>query len=100
MSQSTTRLQRLGRSLELLVLRIKQHQSPQAKVRSPDFVRDVDTGEQREIDVGIHIPTESGETFIAVECRDRRALQSVEWVEQLIRSEEHTSELQSLMRIS
>lgn len=84
MSQSPIRTHRLGRSLELLVLRIRQHQAPEAEVRSPDFVMDVDTGEQREIDVGIHIPSEGSEIFIAIECRDRRASQSVEWIEQLI----------------
>jgi hypothetical protein len=65
-------------------MRIKQHQSPHASVRSPDFVADVDTDELREVDIGIHIPTTDGETFIAIECRDRRARQSVEWIEQLI----------------
>lgn len=84
MSQSTTRAIRLGRSLELLLMRIKQHQSPNAAVRSPDFIADVDTGEQREVDIGIHVPTPDGQTFIAIECRDRRAQQSVEWIEQLI----------------
>ncbi|WP_300558986.1 hypothetical protein [Limnohabitans sp. Rim8] len=78
MSQSTTRARRLGRSLELLLMRIKQHQSPNASVRSPDFIADVDTGERREVDIGIHVPTANGETFIAIECRDRRAQQSVE----------------------
>ncbi len=65
-------------------MRIKQHQSPNASVRSPDFIADVDTGERREVDIGIHVPTANGETFIAIECRDRRAQQSVEWIEQLI----------------
>jgi Restriction endonuclease len=65
-------------------MRIRQHQSPDATVLSPDFIADVDTGEQREVDIGIHVPTNQGETFIAIECRDRRAQQSVEWIEQLI----------------
>lgn len=84
MSQSPTRISRLGRSLELLVLRIRQHQAPGAEIRSPDFVSDVDTGEKREIDVGIHFPSQDSEIFIAIECRDRRTSQSVEWIEQLI----------------
>lgn len=53
-------------------------------VRSPDFIKDRDTGERREVDVGIHIPRNGGATFIAIECRDRKAAQHVEWIEQLI----------------
>jgi hypothetical protein len=79
---------RRGRSLELLVKRIKEHQSPGSIVRSPDFVKDVDTQELREIDIGVHVPIQGGELFIAIECRDRKAKQSVEWVEQLIAKKE------------
>ncbi len=57
---------------------------PEATVRSPDFVPDRDTGQSREVDVGIHVPRNGGSTFIAIECRDRKAVQNVEWVEQLI----------------
>jgi hypothetical protein len=84
MSRATHRSTRKGRDLELLVARIKEHQLPGAVVRSPDLVLDRDTGEKREVDVGIHIPREGGEIFIAIECRDRKAVQHVEWVEQLI----------------
>jgi len=72
-------------------MRIRQHQSPDATVRSPEFVPDADTGELREVDVGIRVPREDGETFIAIECRDRRAVQSVEWVEQLISKKKSVS---------
>lgn len=65
-------------------MRINQHQAPEAQVNSPDFVRDLDTGELREVDIGIHSSNGSGNIFIAIECRDRRAQQSVEWIEQLI----------------
>lgn len=78
------RAHRKGRSLELLVRRIKEHQVPEATVRSPDFVPDRDTDKLREVDVGIHVPQSGGSTFIAIECRDRKAVQHVEWVEQLI----------------
>jgi hypothetical protein len=84
MSQTQIGTPRRGRSLELLVKRIREHQSPEAIVRSPDFIADRDTGEMREVDIGVHVPREGGETFIAIECRDRKAVQSVEWVEQLI----------------
>ncbi len=84
MSQPSRHAHRKGRSLELLVARIKQHQVPEATVHSPDRVPDRDTGQSREVDVGIHVPRNGGTTFIAIECRDRKAVQNVEWVEQLI----------------
>lgn len=83
-SIKSARTPRKGRSLELLVKRIKEHQLPGAIVRSPEFVPDVDTGQQREIDIGIRVPRNGDSVFIAVECRDRGSIQAVEWVEQLI----------------
>lgn len=73
-----------GRDLELLVSRIKRHQIPDARVESPDYVPDCDTGTSREIDIGVHVPMECGERFIAIECRDRKGMQDIQWVEQLI----------------
>jgi restriction endonuclease len=84
MPQPKRRPHHKGRSLELLVARIKEHQLPDATVRSPDFVPDRDTGQRREVDVGIHVTRDGGSTFIAIECRNRKAVQHVEWVEQLI----------------
>lgn len=75
---------RKGRGLELLVKRIKEHQSPGTIVRSPVYVADIDTGQQREVDIGVHVPKDGGVTFIAIECRDRGTTQDVEWIEQLI----------------
>lgn len=75
---------RKGRDLELLVKRIKEHQSPGSKVTSPEYVPDVDTGLPREVDIGIRIPLDNGSVFIAVECRDRISNQGVDWIEQLI----------------
>lgn len=75
---------RKGRDLELLVKRIKEHQAPDARVLSPEFVRDKDTGQLREVDVGIRVPRDGDSAFIAVECRDRGSVQAVDWVEQLI----------------
>lgn len=79
---------RQGRELELLVSKIKALKLPEATIQSPEYVPDVDTGESREIDVGIRIKTDNGEIFIAVECRDRTAKQDVQWVEQLISKKE------------
>lgn len=82
---------RQGRELELLVSKIKALKLPGAIIQSPEFVPDVDTGEPREVDVGIRIPTDNGEIFIAVECRDRKYAQDVQWIEQLIAKKESVS---------
>jgi len=79
-----SRSTRKGRNLELLVKRIREHQSPDALIRSPEFVPDKDTGQPREIDVGIRVPRDGGSVFVAVECRDRVSVQAVKWIEQLI----------------
>lgn len=67
-----------------MVKRIKEHQSPDATIRSPEFIPDIDTGQPREIDVGIRVPRNGDSIFIAIECRDRTSMQAVEWVEQLV----------------
>lgn len=84
MFMKKSRSKRKGRELELLVKRIKEHQSPDAMIRSPEFVLDKDTGHPREVDVGIRVPRNGNSVFIAVECRDRVSVQAVEWIEQLI----------------
>lgn len=84
MAATSSRSARRGRALELLVKRIKEHQSPEAKINSPEFVPDKDTGQLREVDVGLHVVVGGKPLFIAIECRDRGAAQSVEWIEQLI----------------
>jgi hypothetical protein len=89
MSKLTLLSTRKGRSLELLVKRIKEHQSPEALIQSPEFVPDRDTGQPREIDVGIRVNRNGNHSFIAVECRDRVSVQTVEWIEQLI-SKKHS----------
>jgi hypothetical protein len=84
MSMQQSRSTRKGRNLELLVKRIREHQSPDALIRSPEFVPDKDTGQPREIDVGIRVTRDDVSVFVAVECRDRVSVQAVEWIEQLI----------------
>ncbi len=84
MSDEDSYKERKGKEFELLVKRIKEHQSPDAVVVSPEFVPDVDTGQQREVDVSIRLKRNNEPIFIAIECRDRASNQSVEWIEQLI----------------
>ncbi len=75
---------RKGRSFELLVERIKHLKIPNAVIKSPEKVKDADTGTEREVDVGVRIERETGSIFIAVECRDRGEVQDITWIEQLI----------------
>jgi hypothetical protein len=77
-----------GRELELLVAAIKRALHPNAKVESPGILKDRDTGEDREVDVLVTIPTGPQVILIAVECRDRAAKQDVTWIEQLIAKKE------------
>ena len=84
MPKKPGRPSRKGRALELLVKRIKEHQLPDATICSPEFVPDKDTKQPREVDIGIRTSHHGNPIFIAIECRDRGAVQTVEWIEQLI----------------
>lgn len=79
---------RAGRDLEELSARIKTLLHPNARVQSPANILDVDTGQQREIDVLVSIPGKPQPITIAVECRDRASRQDVTWIEQLIAKKE------------
>lgn len=54
---------RQGKELELVIKKIEQVKLPKATINSPEYVRDVDTGTQREVDVGIRYPTPNGEVY-------------------------------------
>lgn len=84
MANQLSNSSRKGRNLELLVKRIKEHQLPEATICSPDYVLGKDTGQRSEVDVGIRLLRNDGTVYIAIECRNRDAVQAVEWVEQLI----------------
>jgi hypothetical protein len=75
---------RKGRKLELLVKEIEALKLPDATIKSPEFVKDTDTNTLREVDIGIHYSSGGKDFFIALECRDRGALQDIAWIEQLI----------------
>ncbi|MBW4693351.1 MAG: restriction endonuclease [Lyngbya sp. HA4199-MV5] len=75
---------RKGRNLELVIKKINNFLFPGATITSPEFVTDIDTGTSREVDIGIRFSTEQGSVFIAIECRDRGAVQDIQWIEQLI----------------
>lgn len=74
------------RKFEKLIARIEHALSPSgAIVKSPDFILDKATGEQREVDASIRYTIGSTSILITIECRRRGSSQDVTWIEQLIR---------------
>jgi len=75
---------RQGRELERLVAILEEALRPDGvHVTSPDRIPDSVTGRKREVDVVIR--THEGGTVLAIcECRDRRAVADVTWVEQVV----------------
>lgn len=78
------KMPRKGRGLEELVRDLESFlaDSP-VDVRSPDFLVDKDTGEQREVDVSVRAKVGSVVVLVILECRDRLKRQGVDWIEQL-----------------
>ena len=78
------------REFEILVARIESALAPAgAVVKSPDYVLDNFTGEQREIDATIRYGVGSVRLLITVECRDRARVEDVTWIEQLAMKQKH-----------
>jgi len=72
------------RDFEQLVARIEQSLVPKgAVVKSPDHIRDKVTNELREVDASIRIEVGSTPILIVIECRKRKPVQDVTWIEQL-----------------
>jgi Restriction endonuclease len=72
------------REFEKLVARIESVASPHgAVVRSPDHVRDLTTGQMREVDASIRHKLGTAEVLITVECRRRGRKADDTWIEQL-----------------
>lgn len=55
-----------------------------AVVKSPDHVRDKVTSERRQVDATIRYQVGSTSILIAIECRKRKPVQDVTWIEQLV----------------
>lgn len=69
------------REFEKLTALIEQHLGPQgAIVRSPDYITDKITGEQREVDASVRYQVGSVPILITIECRDRTSVQDVTWI--------------------
>jgi hypothetical protein len=72
------------REFEKLVARIESAASPRgAIVTSPDRVRDLTTGQMREVDASIRHKLGTAEVLITVECRKRNRKGDDTWIEQL-----------------
>src|SRR5438105_9904578 len=54
-----------------------------AVVKSPDCIRDKVTNELREVDASIRFQVGSTPILIAIECRKRKPVQDVRWIEEL-----------------
>ncbi len=73
------------RDFEQLVASIEESLAPKgAVVRSPDHIRDKVTNELREVDASIRIEVGSTPILIVIECRKRKPVQDVTWIEQLV----------------
>jgi Restriction endonuclease len=72
------------REFEQLVARIEKTLAPKgAVVRSPDRVKDLFTGQDREVDASIRFKIGTVLILITVECRKRDRVQDDTWLEQL-----------------
>jgi hypothetical protein len=54
-----------------------------ATIKSPDHIPDMLTGQQREVDASIRYKVGTCPILITIECRDRRGIEDVTWIEQL-----------------
>lgn len=75
---------RPGRELEQLVARL-QHGLARypVTVESPAFVTGADSGEPREVDVAVRGMVGDVSLLVVFECRDRRRVQGVEWIDSI-----------------
>lgn len=72
------------REFEKLVARIERAASPHgAIVTSPDHIRDLTTGQVREVDASIRHKLGTTEVLVTVECRKRNRKGDDTWIEQL-----------------
>lgn len=84
MNTTINKLASRGRIFERLVEDMERWLGVRgAEIKSPDFLVDRDTGQRREVDVSLRIPTTDGPFLTVVECRDRSRAPDVTWIEQL-----------------
>lgn len=72
------------RKFEWLVARIEEILAPEGVViKSPDRIKDLVTGQMREVDASIRYKVGSTPILITIECRERAGVQDDTWIEQL-----------------
>ena len=72
------------REFERMIARIEADAGPSGMiVKSPDRIRSKVTGRLREVDASIRYRIGSAEVLITIECRRRKNIQDVTWIEQL-----------------
>lgn len=75
---------RKGREAELIVKELeKQGLGDLAEINSPGYILDVVTEKPREVDVSIRFSVGTHDFLTVIECRDRKAVQDVTWIEQV-----------------
>lgn len=72
------------RQFEQLVAKVEELMASEgAIVKSPDRIKDIETGRLREVDASIRVEVGSIEVLVTVECRRRSRKADVTWIEQL-----------------
>lgn len=84
MQQSPRKKTPEWRLFEELVTRLERAAAPRrAVVKSPDRIRDAQTGVLREVDASIRFRSGTEDILITVECRKRKRKEDDTWIEQL-----------------
>lgn len=75
---------RKGRQLEELIAILERSISGTGIIiKSPDYIKDKVTGDEREVDISLRAVVGSHEILIILECRDHKSRQDVTWIEPL-----------------
>ena len=75
---------REGRTLEKLIASLeKLLTGTNVEIKSPDYIKGVNSESLREVDVSLRTQIGSIEILVILECRDRQKTDDVTWIEQL-----------------
>ena len=75
---------RLGRETEIIVESLEKLISGDLlEIKSPDYLYDHNSEKRREVDVSIKGKIGSHTILVVIECRNRKGVQDVTWIEQL-----------------
>lgn len=72
-----------GKELEDLIATIERAMGDAVRVEKNYFFKDKATGQRREVDVAVFSNVGTASILIIFECRDRKKVQDVQWIEQL-----------------